>query len=63
MVGMALAKSLYTLPTWTRTVALVSADFRAAVSTLGSGEVEAESAVSPPGDGGVGGEVGAAQDG
>jgi hypothetical protein len=24
MVGMALAKSLYTLPTWTRTVALVS---------------------------------------
>ncbi len=63
MVGMALAKSLYTLPTWTRTVALVSADFRAAVSTLGSGEVEAESAACPPGDGGVGGESGAAQDG
>jgi hypothetical protein len=44
-------------------IADLSADFRAAVSTLWSGEVEAEPAVSPPGDGGVGGQVGAAQDG
>src|SRR6266508_2885015 len=36
---------------------------QAAVSALWSGEVEAEPAALPPGDGGVGGEVGAAQDG
>ncbi len=41
----------------------VSADFRAAVSALWSGEVEAESAACPPGDGGGGREVGAAKDG
>ena len=42
---------------------VANAGFRAAVSALSSGEVEAESAACPPGDGGVGGEVGAAQDG
>src|SRR6266508_3614635 len=41
----------------------ISADFRAAVSALWSGEVEAESAACPPGDGGGGREVGAAKDG
>src|SRR6266508_6448495 len=41
----------------------LSADFRAAVSALWSGEVEAESAACPPGDGGGGREVGAAKDG
>ncbi len=41
MVGMALAKSLYTLPTWTRTVALVSehADLRAAIGCPGAADV------------------------
>src|SRR6266498_2021401 len=39
----------------------VSADFRAAVSALWSGEVEAESAACPPWDGGGGREVGAAK--
>src|SRR6266511_4709341 len=42
---------------------VLSADFRAAVSALWSGEVEAESAACPPGDGGGGREVGAAKDG
>src|SRR6266542_4114352 len=46
-----------------RTRGQVSADFRAAVSALWSGEVEAESAACPPGDGGGGREVGAAKDG
>lgn len=38
MVGMALAKSLYTLPTWTRTVALV-AEHAALRTALGCPDV------------------------
>ena len=40
-----------------------NADFRTGTSTLGSGEFEAELASVPPGDGGVGGQVGSAEDG
>ena len=40
-----------------------SADFRTATSALGSGEFEVELASVPPGDGGVGGEAGLAEDG
>src|SRR5438105_1770523 len=42
-----------------------NADFHAAISTpvSGSGELEVEAAVAPPGDGGVGGEVGVAEHG
>ena len=43
--------------------AAVSADFRAGTSALGSGEFEVESASAPPGDSGVGGQVGFAEDG
>jgi len=42
---------------------VVSANFRTGTSTLGSGEFEAELASVPPGDGGVGGQVGSAEDG
>jgi hypothetical protein len=42
---------------------VVNADFRTGTSTLGSGEFEAELASVPPGDGGVGGQVGSAEDG
>src|SRR6266581_2313402 len=41
----------------------VSADFHATGSGQGSGELVAQGAVAPPGDGGVGGEVGFAQHG
>ena len=40
-----------------------SAGFRTGLSALGSGELEAEVAAVPPGDGGVGGEAGVAEDG
>jgi hypothetical protein len=40
-----------------------NADFRTGISALGSGEFEVELASAPPGDGGVGGQVGVAQDG
>ncbi len=40
-----------------------NADFRTATSALGSGEFEVELASVPPGDGGVGGEAGLAEDG
>ncbi len=40
-----------------------NADFRTATSALGSGEFEVELASVPPGDGGVGGQVGVAEDG
>ena len=40
-----------------------SADFRTGTSALGSGEFEVELASVPPGDGGVGGQVGFAEDG
>ena len=42
---------------------LVSADFRTGISAPGSGEFEVELASAPPGDGGVGGQVGFAEDG
>jgi 2-polyprenyl-3-methyl-5-hydroxy-6-metoxy-1,4-benzoquinol methylase len=42
---------------------LANADFRTGTSTLGSSEFEAELASVPPGDGGVGGQVGSAEDG
>ena len=38
-------------------------DFRTGTLAPGSGEFEAELASAPPGDGGVGGQVGVAQDG
>ena len=38
-------------------------DFRTGISAPGSGEFEVELASAPPGDGGVGGEVGFAEDG
>jgi hypothetical protein len=41
----------------------VSADFRTGTSALGLGEFEAELASAPPGDGGVGGQAGVAEDG
>jgi hypothetical protein len=41
----------------------ISADFRTGTSALGSGEFEVELASAPPGDGGVGGQVGVAEDG
>src|ERR1039457_691144 len=40
-----------------------NADFRAATLAPGSGEFEAELASPPPGDGGVGGQAGVAEDG
>ena len=40
-----------------------SADFHAAYLAPGSGELEAEAPAVPPGDGGVGGEAGLAEDG
>ena len=40
-----------------------NADFRTGTSAPGSGEFEVERASAPPGDGGVGGEVGVAEDG
>jgi hypothetical protein len=40
-----------------------NADFRTATSALGSGELEAELASTPPWDGGVVGEIGVAEDG
>ena len=40
-----------------------NADFRAGTSAPGSGELESEVAAVPPGDGGVAGECGVAQDG
>ena len=39
------------------------ADFRTGISAPGSGEFEVELASAPPGDGGVGGQVGFAEDG
>ena len=44
-------------------LAAANADFRTATSALGSGEFEVELASVPPGDGGVGGEAGLAEDG
>ena len=44
-------------------VAASNADFRTGTSALGLSEVEAELASAPPGDGGVGGEAGLAEDG
>ena len=41
----------------------VSADFHATGSAQGSGELVAQGAVAPPGDGGLGGEAGFAQHG
>ena len=41
----------------------ISAGFRAGSSALGLGEFEVELAAAPPGDGGIGGEVGSAEDG
>jgi RNA-directed DNA polymerase len=38
-----------------RRVSIPNADFHAAISTPGSGELEVEAAVAPPGDRGVGG--------
>jgi hypothetical protein len=43
--------------------ACVSAGFRTGTSAPGSGELEVELASVPPGDGGVGGQVGVAEDG
>ena len=43
--------------------ARANADFRTGTSALGSGEFEVEQASVPPGDGGVGGQVGFAEDG
>jgi hypothetical protein len=43
--------------------ATANADFRTGISALGSGEFEVELASAPPGDGGVGGQVGFAEDG
>jgi len=40
-----------------------NADFRTGTSALGSGELEVELASVPPGDGGIGGEAGLAEDG
>jgi hypothetical protein len=40
-----------------------SADFRTGTSAPGSGELEVKQASVPPGDGGVGGQVGVAEDG
>jgi len=42
---------------------LSNADFRTGISALGSGEFEVELSSAPPGDGGVGGQVGSAEDG
>jgi hypothetical protein len=42
---------------------VANADFRTGTPALGSGEFEAELASVPPGDCGVGGEAGVAQDG
>ena len=41
----------------------INADFRTGISAPGSGEFEVELASAPPGDGGVGGQVGFAEDG
>jgi hypothetical protein len=46
-----------------RSAWLISVDFRTGTLAPGSGEFEAELASAPPGDGGVGGQVGVAQDG
>jgi hypothetical protein len=42
---------------------MANADFRTGTSALGLGEFEAELASAPPGDGGVGGQAGVAEDG
>ncbi len=47
----------------TLSAAAISGDFRTGISALGSGELEAELASAPPGDGGVGGQAGVAEDG
>ena len=57
------AKGLKILMTDGQPGRIISADFRAASSALGSGEFEVELASAPPGDGGVGGKAGVAEDG
>jgi len=52
-----------TLLAWHRKLAAANADFRTGSSAPGLGEFEAELASAPPGDGGVTGEVGVAEDG
>ena len=50
-------------PALTSAVVRANADFRTGISAPGSGEFEVELASAPPGDGGVGGQVGFAEDG
>jgi len=62
--GVIMLASTSSRPLSPRHLEAFSADFRTAISALGlSGEFEVELASAPPGDGGVGGEAGVAEDG